>query len=147
MGQSVIQMIYWRTNKATCSSSRNSVSSYLLRSIQGSRLPGTKDRLPTDGRSVLRRSSWRFFTNTIMVVILRRAMARISAMNTTSHVRHCESAGVIKDSLLPFNLLMTLALKTIEFPLMFICSTPSDLKMKRKMSCFLFIFTQQNLMS
>ena len=51
MGQSVIQMIYWRTNKATCSSFRNSVNSYLLRSIQGWRLPRIKDRLPTDGRS------------------------------------------------------------------------------------------------
>ena len=63
---------------------------------------------------VLRRWSWRCFTNTMIVMILRMTMARHSVMRRTSHGMHCDAGSGRMPSLWLVLLWMLLVLVAIE---------------------------------
>ena len=64
---------------------------------------------------VLRRCSWRCFTNTIMVMILRMTIARHSMMSTKSHGIHSDAAGASELSSLLLMLVLLRVLVAMKF--------------------------------
>ena len=64
---------------------------------------------------VLRRCSWRCFTNTIMVMILRMTIARHSMMSTKSHGIHSDAADASELSSLLLMLVLLRVLVAMKF--------------------------------